>query len=438
MRKKILGCALALVLGVWLLTLGGPQPAPPAWGNVWWWREQLILLTGLAAWGLMSLLMVLAVRPQWLEKPLGGLDKGYRLHKWAGIGAIVMALLHYGVKLSRSVIVLWVERPPRVPRPDWWLNDFRHLAEDMGEWAVWFLAAMLVITLWQRFPYHLWRYLHKLLAGLYLVLAFHAVVLTPPAWWLQPAGVLVGLCTLVGVWCAARSLAGAIGRTRRHAARVLSVVPQGAGVLEVTCQVQPASPWHHAAGQFAFVTFAKAEGAHPFTLSNADQGDGTVRFAIKALGDYTDQLPARVLPGQAVTIEGPYGCFDFRRDSAPEQVWVAAGIGATPFIAWLESLQAAPAQAPRVHLHYCVRNADEAVFARRMVVLCAHLPSVVLDVHYSDEEGHVQPAALLAGTSEAASVWFCGPQGFGDALREAMRRLGRSPQRFHQELFQMR
>ena len=25
--------------------------------------------------------------------------------------------------------------------------------------------AMLVITLWQRFLYHVWRYLHKLLAG---------------------------------------------------------------------------------------------------------------------------------------------------------------------------------------------------------------------------------------------------------------------------------
>lgn len=131
--------------------------------NVWWWRNQILLLTGLGAWALMSLIMVLSLRPVWLERPLGGMDKIYRLHKWAGIGAIVLSLLHYGTQLSKDLLITLVGRPVRAPRADWWLNTFRHLAEDMGEWAVWFLAAMLVITLWQRFPYHVWRYLHKLL-----------------------------------------------------------------------------------------------------------------------------------------------------------------------------------------------------------------------------------------------------------------------------------
>ena len=92
MWKKVLGGTLAVAMGVWMLALIVPQPAPPAWGDVWWWRNQLILLTGVAAWALMSLIMVLAVRPAWLEKPLDGLDKSYRLHKWAGIGAIVLSL----------------------------------------------------------------------------------------------------------------------------------------------------------------------------------------------------------------------------------------------------------------------------------------------------------------------------------------------------------
>lgn len=143
-------------------------------------------------------------------------------------------------------------------------------------------------------------------------------------------------------------------------------------------------------------------------------------------------------PVQTVSIEGPYGCFDFRSDSATEQVWVAAGIGATPFMAWLESMQSTPALAPRVHLHYCVRHAGEAVFAERMAALCARLPSVTLEIHYSDDAGPVTPTALLAGTSQAASVWFCGPQGFAEAVRQGMEHLGRSPARFHQELFQMR
>jgi ferredoxin-NADP reductase len=63
---------------------------------------------------------------------------------------------------------------------------------------------------------------------------------------------------------------------------------------------------------------------------------------------------------------------------------------------------------------------------------------VTLEIHYSDDAGPVTPTALLAGTSPAASVWFCGPQGFAEAVRQGMRQLGRPSARFHQELFQMR
>ena len=436
--KKVLGSTLALAVLLWAMAVPWPDPVMPVMPvmNVWWWRNQLLLLTGLGAWALMSLIMVLSLRPVWLERPLGGMDKVYRLHKWAGIGAIVLSLLHYGTQLSKSLLVAWVGRPVKAPRADWWLNTFRHLAEEMGEWSVWFLAAMLVITLWQRFPYHVWRYLHKLLAVVYLVLAFHAVVLVPPEWWAQPAGVFVAVVTLAGVLCAVRSLTGRIGGSRRHAAQVVAVQVHPSGVVELECQVQGA--WKHQAGQFAFLTLQAGEGHHPFTLVNADAGNGRVRFAIKALGDYTAQLGQRVAVGQQVWVEGPYGRFDFRQDRAPEQVWVAAGIGATPFVAWLESLVADPAQAPVVQLHYCVRNAGEAVFAQRMQQLCAQLPRVTLHVHHSDATGPVAADALLASAGPQASVWFCGPQGFGQALRSAMQRLGRRPRSFHQELFQMR
>jgi len=429
--KKTLWATGLLALAAWLWAL---PPATAA--NAWWWRQQLILLSGLGAWLLMSLIMVLAVRPAWLERPLGGLDKMYRLHKWAGIGSIVLALVHYGLDLSKGLLLMVLERPVKPPRAEWWLNAFRDVAKDFGEWSVWLLAAMLVITLWQRFPYHWWRVLHKVLALVYLALALHAVVLAPPAWWQQPVGWIVGLSALAGAWCAALSLAGRIGRARRHGARVTAVEDRGAGVLEVVCQVQ--GGWQHRAGQFAFISFEPGEGQHPFTISNADGGQGEVRFAIKALGDYTAQLAARVRAGQEVTLEGPYGRFDFRRDSAPEQVWVAAGIGATPFVAWLESLQDTPDRAPRVQLHYCVRNGGEAVFAERLQALCERLPSITLQVHHSDDTGQVRAEDLLAQAGQGASVWFCGPQGFGQALRDAMQRLGRPAGRFHQELFQMR
>lgn len=42
MWKKVLGGSLVLALTAWLMALWVPQPAPTAWGDVWWWRNQLM------------------------------------------------------------------------------------------------------------------------------------------------------------------------------------------------------------------------------------------------------------------------------------------------------------------------------------------------------------------------------------------------------------
>ncbi|MEP1906299.1 MAG: ferric reductase, partial [Nitratireductor sp.] len=39
---------------------------------------------------------------------------------------------------------------------------------------------------------------------------------------------------------------------------------------------------------------------------------------------------------------------------------------------------------------------------------------------------------------EEAGIWFCGPAGFGLALRKDLLASGLSPDAFHQELFQLR
>ena len=45
-------------------------------------RKALTLLTGALALAWMDFCMVLAYRPAWLERCLGGLDKLFRVHKW--------------------------------------------------------------------------------------------------------------------------------------------------------------------------------------------------------------------------------------------------------------------------------------------------------------------------------------------------------------------
>lgn len=435
--KTILASLVALVLFTWSWGGGTTASASLPWAIY----QESLYVSGLLAIALMSLAMVLATRPAWLERPLGGMDRVYRLHKWSGILGVSLAAAHWLVEMADDLVKALVGRAGRLPeqRYSGALEGLREFAEDMGEWAIYAVLAMLAITLWKRFPYRAWRYLHRGMPILYLTLAFHAALLAPPEYWRQPVGVLLALLLAGGVFGSMVSLAGRIGRRRQAAGTVVSVSNSAAGVTEVRCRLD--ERWKgHRAGQFAFVTFEPAEGAHPFTIASADRGDGSVTFHIKGLGDYTRALAQRLRVGQPVTVEGPYGRFDLsRHDPRSRQIWIAGGIGVTPFLAWLESLQRHPEKAPQADLHYCTRDRETDDLVQRLQTLCATLPSVRLHVH-GERQGEVLTSESLGnrnGKAAAAEVWFCGPRGLAEALKRGLERTG-GRLRFHQEAFELR
>ena len=149
----------------------------------------------------------------------------------------------------------------------------------------------------------------------------------------------------------------------------------------------------------------------------------------------------RLQVGQKVRIEGPYGRFQLKlHNPKSRQIWIAGGIGITPFLAWQESLQAYPANAPKADLHYCTRNRDDDPFVGRLQSLCAVLPAIRLQVH-SAQHGELLTAdalKLAGGSAKKAEVWFCGPNGLANALKRGLKESWNGNLRFHQEAFEMR
>ena len=334
--------------GIWWLglTLAWAAAAAPWQGMAaasepaFWWqlRQHALYLSGIWSIGMMSLVMLLSLRQRWMERPLGGMDQVYRLHKWAGIAAAVAAVLHWGAKESSGLIKGMVGTAGRVPREAVlsWATDWRGTAKDLGEWAFYALLIMVVLTLWQRLlPYRPWRKLHRVMPALYLLLAFHTLALTPLTFWQAPLGMVMAALLLVGSVAALWSLAGRIGRGRNryaaqvHEARVLGGAA-GQAPLEVLCAMPKNWPGHRA-GQFVFASFEGAEGPHPFTIASAPEGCGRtadgkelLRLVIKPLGDYTRRLPSLLQPGQAGQIEGPYVLMRRVAQHAPRSGWLVA------------------------------------------------------------------------------------------------------------------
>ncbi|WP_374590184.1 ferric reductase-like transmembrane domain-containing protein [Aquabacterium sp.] len=409
-------------------------------------RSVFVQYSGVIAIGVMSVAMLLALRPKWLEPHLGGLDKMYRLHKWLGMTALVVSVLHWWWAKGTKWMVGWgwLVRPARKPAPaetlgalEGWLRSQRGLAESVGEWAFYAAVVLIVLALVKRFPYHLFAKTHKYLALAYLALAYHSAVLAKSGYWAQPVGWVLAALLLGGCVAAVLSLAGKIGAARKVQGTIASITDYPAlNVLETAVVLNEG--WRgHAAGQFAFVTSDQREGAHPYSIASAwNPADRRLVFITKALGDHTRRLRDRLKVGLPVTVEGPYGCFNFE-DSQPRQIWVGAGIGITPFIARLKQRAATP-DATLIDLFHPTADFDQSAIDHLTKDSAA--AGVRLHLLVSSKDGRLNGERIRAAVPEwqSASIWFCGPSGFGQSLRADFLAHGLPPERFHQELFEMR
>ena len=381
----------------------------------------------LGIWALiaMAISQVIATRVRLVEILFGGLDRSYILHKWLGIGAMAAILLHDTIDaemrgLGRETALV-------------------ETAESFGEVSLYGLLILVVITVATFIPYHLWRWTHRLMGLFFAMGAFHYLFILKPFANGDPLGLYVSAFCLAGVLAFAyRLLPSGVRPARDY--RVEEVTPTGRA-LAVTMAPE-GKPLSYRAGQFAFATF---EGAgmtsepHPFTISSApDDGTGRIRMSIAVLGDFTYRLKGVLKPGMPVRIEGPFGRFA-RPAKADPEIWIAAGIGITPFLAWAQAL---PESGAPVTLIYCVRDESEAAHLDELRALAKARPGLRLVLHSSRDKGRLTPEAVAAaaGTDrlDKAAVAFCGPAAMRKSLSEGLRRMGLPQSRFHYEEFEIR
>jgi len=433
---------LAVLTGFWLMA-DSLLPEPMTWFS---FRTPFVQYTGVLAMGAMSIAMILALRLPLVEQWLNGLDKSYRLHKWLGIAALMAATLHWWWAKGTKWMVGWgwLEKPVRGPRgenqlpalQDWLLSQ-RGLAETLGEWAFYGAAVLIIVALVKAVPYGFFRKTHTLMAAGYLVLAWHALVLVKFEYWSQPIGWLMLLLIVPGVVSAVLVLARQVGKQRKvkgHLAELHHFADTG--MLQGTVALDGYWPGH-SAGQFAFVTSNKKEGPHPYTIASAwDAKQKTLTFMAKALGDWTRQLDGYLKPGMQITVEGPYGCFDFE-DDKEHQIWIGAGVGITPFIARLQLLAQHP-DGRDIDLFYCTSDDDHELMARLQRE--AEALGMRLHVVVTSRDGRLDADKIRQQVPEwqDCSVWFCGPASFGKALRKDFVAHGLASADIHQELFEMR
>jgi predicted ferric reductase len=388
--------------------------------------EALSLAAGVTALSLMGAAALLGGRFKLVESLFGGLDRVYLTHKWLGISALAFASFHFSFAAEHDA---WATVPILELSP-FATRLIRQLA---------FLALMsiIILALNRKIPYSAWRWWHKLSGPLFLVVVLHWLSFRSPIAIGEPAGVWLTAMSGLGVAGAAYKLLLYPFFARHARYRVVAVSPGASAMHLELAPVRRAIAFKP--GQFGFLRM-KEDGLrepHPFTIARSDEAGGRVHLVIRALGDYTRELVARTAPGMHAEIYGPYGRFERRR--ATREIWIAGGVGISPFISWLADSEAGGFDNATLFYFFTPgREFPSANVVRRLalergaafVAISGGPASPAFTERFAD--------IARSGAGSEVAVSFCGPSGLLDEVRKHMRAAGIPEANLSYEHFEFR
>jgi predicted ferric reductase len=420
---------------LWLVARPAGVPTGTFWGQLLGAQSVLLLSMGL----------VLISTLPWVERWFDGIDRAAIWHRRLAIIGMLLLIVHMmtatnpsGTSLGKGLaqvgaiglfaLVAWSV----LPRWRSLLPSRLHSLPDRA-------ARLRAVVLLRKVVggYERWRGFHRL-TGVFVAAGFVHGLLdattfgSPVLRWSYVAIAGIGLAFYVYRELLARRFMAL------HDYQVDQVTRVGEGLVEIS--LRPLGrPLEYVPGQFAMVYLEARDGwhRHPFSMVSAP-GEDAVRFTVKALGDWTGAVGDLVEPGMPAVIGGPHGRFTHRKGTR-HQVWVAGGVGVTPFLSWLRSLDAHPVHA-EVDLFYTSAE-DPVPYAEEIRTIAARHPEVRVHIVRSTVEGRLTAATILEQVSARPrdlSVFLCGPEPLVAAISDGLRAGGVPTGRFHREYFDWR
>ena len=191
-------------------------------------------------------------------------------------------------------------------------------------------------------------------------------------------------------------------------------------------------------GQFIFISFFQkglSKEEHPFSISSSKYED-EIKITIKVLGDYTQQLLNTLEPGAIAKIEGPFGSFSYENYSNKNQIWIAGGVGVTPFMSFVKSIN--PESGYNIKLFYCVKKEDEAIYLNLLKQYVQSFNNLLqLIPFYSEEKGHINIEHIyqVIPNLNEYDFYICAPPRMIQSLRQEFISAGITNEHIHSEEF---
>jgi predicted ferric reductase len=382
-----------------------------------------------------ALNLVLGARLRAVEALFGGLDRMYRAHRVNGQLAFAVLLGHVVLILaSRATISTSTALDLLQPESGW--TVFAGVLAFSG------MTVAIVLTIFARLGHEVFVYVQRSFGVVFLGATYHVFTSSGPR--ADSRALNLYLAALATMGIAAFVYRSVLGNlvVRRRKYRVTGVDRLDENVTEF--ELEPVGqPLAFTPGQFVFVCFHSPKldeqfgvlvrnQFHPFSITSAPNEE-KLRITVKAVGDYTRAM--RLLePGADAVVEGPYGSFGSLEATIDRQIWIAGGIGVTPFLSMARSLNG---PGPAVDFYYCVEREPEAHFVDELGSIGRQREDFRVVLVPRDTEGLLTGERLATENEDLASadILVCGPPAMIDSLRPQLATRGVARERFHAEEF---
>ncbi len=430
--KQNSGWMLIGILAVIPIILWYMAPAyPPRFSGFEVTLANLGQIFGLAGLALMSLNFVLSIDAKWLEKLFMGLNDAYIKHGLIGKAGFILLLFHPLLLVNKfTELTFNGVLGFLLPGKDWDVN--------FGIISLWIMMLLIVLTLYLRPKYHIWKITHKFM-GLALIFAgLHVWLIPATVGYYKPLRyyMLAILSAGIGAFIY-KTLLGWLLQPK-HILTVSDVKKLNEQITEIT--LTPKKSFAYQAGQFLMISFLDKEigqEEHPFSIVSAPHENG-VRIAIKNLGDYTSKIEKLTIGGTAKA-RGPFGVFNYKIAKSNKQIWIAGGIGITPFVGMAEDLRS-NGEEYEVELFYATKEMKDAVYLHQLDAISRQMREnfrVFPMYSYRNETLSAESVLLKSGGFENKHIFMCGPAKMMEALEKQFRKLGIKKKFLHTEKFSL-
>ncbi|MBN2540512.1 MAG: ferric reductase-like transmembrane domain-containing protein [Bacilli bacterium] len=351
------------------------------------------------------LVFLLSTRMNWLVKLFGGLEGLYFWHRTLAIVTTALILVHAEFAVSNALSY-------NVSIP---LLGYAGSAGELARNG--FFLLVFVALLAKFIKYEHFRFIHRLLIIPYFISLYHSFY---SSWvnlfQMDALSLWMLLTSAIGLGSSLYMILLYPRTAFSHRGIIESKTLLTESIIELKIKMD--RNYRFKPGQFAFIKIDAdgiSESAHPFSISGSD--GKYLYFTIKSLGDFTNSLLQTMETPTRIRITRAFGKMTFRSKHT-KQIWIAGGIGVTPFLGYLRSDKELKSD---VHLYYSVRYESEAVHLDTFQILEEEQEHFKFTLFEASKQGFLTANDL--DINDDTIVYMCGPRPMALALHKQIKEM---------------